>query len=493
MSALFSAKPLSGATQFTTVKDVMDLPAFNALYALDTAASAKDPLLGLAWQKQIVHDAIRAGGKKIDLNFFFEMFGQTEVKVDTTKIYNRYLTDLDHNIYIEAHAKGTTAGDTFTAQILRENHVGGGKYSYPSKYYSLLDKENSVWYSIEDVDTTVDYAHVMTLQPLDGTVVGELKSNTKYMVVPARFVGGDSVPHDTSAAQSAGFAQAVSPFRIRRDWAVKVRMLRGFENKLRFTLLWDADGNKVDAWDTYEAQKAREDLRMTLNVLAFIGTPITNAALINGTGATMVDDVHTGFYGLLPTLQNGGGNIVDFDAASGFDLDGNLEPFILQRDTLKKSTRFLVRHGKSFKAGLNRRANRMVKYEGLGLNEWSAFMRSGEKITKLETSAYEYLGYVWDFSEWGALNDTRFIGNKKFDNMGIALALDGITDANTGAQVNPVEFYKYGAKETGDYEEYLTDQRAITRTEVINGWCADTIMMAVHCPNEHLLFNPSTI
>lgn len=489
---LFSAKPLSGNTKFATVKDVMDLPAFNAMYAVEEAGvNCKDPLLGLAFQKQIVHDAIRAGGKNIDLNFFFDMFGQKTINIETTRIFNRYLTDLDHNIYIEATAKGTAAGGAFTATILRENHSGNGKYSYPAKYYSLLDKDNGVWYSIEDVDTTTDYAHVMTLKPFDGTVTGELKPNTKYMVIPARFIGGDSTPHDTNAAVSAGYAQEVRPFRIRRDWAIKVRMLRGYADKLRFTLMWDTNGNKVDAWDAYEAQKAREDLRMALNVIAFIGTPITNADLISGAGATSVDDTHTGFNGLLPSLEFGGGKVVDFDPAVGFDLDSNLEPFILQQDTLKKTSRFLVRHGKSFKAGLNRRANRMVKYEGLGLNEWPAFQRNGEKITKLETSAYEYLGYIWDFSEWGALNDTRFIGTKKFDNMGIALALDGITDANTGAALPALEFYKYGAKETGDYEEYTTDQRSITRTEEINGWCADTIMMALHCPGEHLMFNPT--
>jgi hypothetical protein len=494
VSAIFSPKPLLKSTQITTIKDAMNLPAFNALYAVEggdfSANNCTDKNLGTSWMKAVIHDAIRSGGKNIDYNFFFSLFGFTPISVDTTRIFNRYLTDLDHNIYVANHAKSAGAGASFTATVLRENHTGNGKNSYAAKGFTLVDKENNIWYSVEDVDTSVDYAHKMTLIPWDGTIVGELKANTKYLVLEPRAVSGNSTPLDTTSAIATGWAQEVNPIRVRKDWGVNVNMKRGYQDKIRFTLLWDKMGKQVEAWDAYEAQNCRDVINEFLNVYCFIGTPITNALLIDAAATVKIDAAHKGFYGLLPTLQYGGGNVIDFDPTEGFDLDGDLEPFILVQDTLKQTSRFLIRHGNAFQMGLDRRANRMVKYEGLGLCDWMAFQKNGGTLTKLQTTGYSYAGYVWDFSLWGALNDTRWIGTKKFDNMGIGLSLDGIVDAHTNQPINAMEFYQYGAQETSGFEEYVSDRREIDRTERLEGWAAQALMMAVHCPHKHLLFNP---
>lgn len=492
-SSLIVPNPIS-ATQCTTIKDCLDLPAFNALHEAQVSTSSakycKDPLLGTAFIKAVAHDFIKVGGKNIDINFFMDAFGYTPMSVDTKEVYNRYVNDIDHNIYFETPVVASAADTAFNVKVLKANHAGNGKYSYPEKYYSILDKENNIWYSIEDKNTSVDYGHVLTIKPMDATVTGSVVLGKKYLVFPARFVGDFSQPQDTNDAMTMGYAQKVNAFRLRKDWCVKIGLLRGYKDKLRFVIMWDNQGNKITGWDTFEAQKSREALQLALNITAFLATPITSAGLINGAGATNVDDVHTGFYGYLPTLKNGGGVQVDFDAGFGLDLDADLEPFLLQQDALKQTMRFMARHGKSFKASLINRTNQMVRNSDSS-QTISPYTRSGEKLTKLEWSAYEYLGFNVDFSEWGVLNDSRLLGSSYFDNLCTWSPMDGIVDGNTGAEMPAVEFYQYGNNGwTGEYYETQNDNRNITREESINGFCTQSIMMATHAPGKHLVMNP---
>jgi hypothetical protein len=496
VSALLAPNPVCG-TEVVTIAEALDLPNFNAMYQADinrtSAKNCKDEVFREAWRRAIVHDFIKCGGgEKIDYNFFMDMFGFTPQKVDAKEVSNLFMCETDLNVYFEGDVTAGAPGGQFTVRLLKGNHSWNGKASYPAKGWSIVDKENNIWYSIEDKATTTDFGHTLTLQPMNGTVVGAIKKNKKYLVVPVRFVGGYSCPMPTNKMPQVGYMQSVKPFRLRRDWSVKVELLSGYRDILAWTILFDQDGNEIDAWDVYEAQAARQDLQLALNILAFLATPITNEDLISGTGVTSVDDIHTGFYGYLPSIKYAGGNIMDFDPASGFDLDANLEPFILQNDALKKGKRFVITHGKSFGARLTSKANKLVKNEGLGVNIFPAFQRNGDTLKKLSITGYEWLGYSFATKEWGALNDSRFMGSQYFDNLAIMTPLDGVTDKNN-RPIPAIEFYQYGRNgETGDFYESIVDKRKTTGCEEIFGYVAQSIMMAVHCPNQHTLFNPVT-
>jgi hypothetical protein len=491
--SLIYANPVSG-NQVATIQQALDLPAFNAMYQADvnrsSAKNCKDELFREAWRKKIVHDFIKCGGgEKIDYNFFMDMFGFTPQAVDAKEVFNVYMADDDQNVFFEHDVTATGAGQKFQVRLAKANHSNGGKSSYPTKGWSIVDKENNIWYSVEDKITTTDNGHVLELQPLQ-PIVGSIKKNKKYLVFPVRFVSGYSCPMPTNAMPQVGWMQSVKPFRLRRDWHVKIELLSGYKDVLAWTIMFDRDGNQIDAWDTYQAQAARQDLQLALNILSFLATPVTNTDLISGTGVTAVDDIHTGFYGYLPSIKYGGGNIMDFDPAQGFDLDINLRPFILQNDALKKGKRFSVTHGKSFGATLTDRANKMVRQEGLGAQLFPAFERNGESLKKLSINAYEWLGYNFAFKEWGALNDSRMLGSQYFDNMAIMTPLDGVVDKNNKS-IPSIEFFQYGQNgETGDYYEKIVDYRDVTLCEELKGYVAQSVMMAVHCPGQHILINP---
>ncbi|MDI9804097.1 hypothetical protein, partial [Citrobacter koseri] len=88
------------------------------------------------------------------------------------------------------------------------------------------------------------------------------------------------------------------------------------------------------------------------------------------------------------------------------------------------------------------------------------------------------------------MSDSRFIGTEKLNNMGIFIASDGTTDLETGAPVQPIEFFMYGMTETGDYIESVINEWKVSGKEAVSGNHAQSICMAVHSPEMHLIANP---
>ena len=502
MPLAFQSRTPQFRTKIATVKDVLTMDAFNAMTEADantcSANSCNNAALGTAFIKNVVRQ-IKAGGKPIETNFFMEAFGYTPRSVESKEIYNRYTTDLDYNIIAAENVTGTAPGAPAKFQLLRAQHSGDGAYSYPVEGFTLTDKDNNIIYQITDVDTTTDFAHLVEVTPWDGDVTVSIKAGVKYFISPARPVPGCSEPAPTNNIQTIGYVQKLNPFRFRKDWSICVDLMRGYKDIFRFQIKFDMAGNPIDCWDTYEAVNSREALQLNMNAISMFASPITNPLLLSGAGV-VTDSVHTGYYGLIPTLQSSA-QIIDFAPSKGFDLKSDLEPFILYQDSLKRTNRFLVKHGKAFKAGLIDSTNQMIRHDGLGVCNYEAYARTSgnsaegkDILTKYGIDTYHHKGlnFFLDFSEWSPMSDSRLIGTDKLNNMGIFIASDGVNDALTNQPVAPIEFFQYGDCETGDYRESIINKFEVDGTERITGNHVQSIMMAVHSPEMHLLANPVT-
>lgn len=484
-------------SKIATVAGVMSMDAFNAMYELNPETGSVfngcDEAQQHAFITNIV-DQIRSGGKKIETNFFRDAFGMTPKRVDTTDVWNAYYTDIDFNVVFAASATGSAPGAGQWVQLGRSFHSGEGAFSYPAVGFSIIDKERNVVYQVMDADTRTPNAHRFFLVPWDATVTLNIQGNKKYFVNPAMIVDGCSCPTPTNAVQNLPYMQLVRPFNVRKDSEICIELDKGYQNIFRFQTKFLADGTPVDAWDTYEAQRAREDLQISLNALAMFASPITNPALLQGAGA-ITNGRFTGFYGLMPTLK-ASAQIIDFAPSDGFDMGSDFEPYYLASDALKRTNRWLVKHGKGFKAGLMRKTNQLVKNEGLGLYNYEVYERSGQNgkdlVTKYGIDSYynKGLNFYVDFSEWSAMSDQRFIGSNELSNTGIFISADGTYDAETNQPVAPIQFYQYGSKYTGDYQESIRNNFDITGCTTISTSHIESIMMAVRNPEMHLLANP---
>lgn len=496
MAFSFISKAPQFQSKIATVRDVLDMEAFNAMYEAGSTSSGNncDPTLGTAFIKNVVRQ-IRAGGKKIETNFFMDAYGYTPRSVDSKEIYNRYVTDIDYNVVPASNVTGSSAGAPAWFQLIRGQHSANGTMSYPTEGYTLVDKDNNIIYQITEANTTIPNAHRFQITPWDKNVTVNLRAGKKYFVTPSRIVNGCSCPEPTNQLQNIGYVQKLNPFRFRKDWEICIDLNRGYQDQFRFQTKFGIDGTPYDTWDAYEAGTSRESLQLSINAISMFASPITNPLLLSGLGV-ITDNIHTGYYGLIPTLQSSS-NVIDFAPAEGFNMRTDLQPFILYQDSLKRTLMFDVKHGKGFKAGLVDSTNQLVKVEGLGLYNFDAYGRENPNkdiIKRYGINVYEdeALGATFRFSEWSPLSDTRLIGSEKLSNMAIFIASDGVTDLVTNQPVAPIEFFQYGNSETGDYIESIRNLWKIDGCEKIAGSHAQSVMMAVHSPEMHLLANPVT-
>lgn len=496
---LFTNRPKFCQKQLTT-SEILTLPIINMNLGPNNdpnnLAMCGDPNLGTLLVKNIVHKSIRCGGSPIDLNFMQDLFPMKTRMVDTKRWFNHYICDTDLNVYIANSIVGDAPGEPAWVQLLKSNHGQNGAYSLPAKGYQFFDKENQIQYTITDVDNTVAYAHRFELTPNDESVTVNVKANVAYIIGQARMVGGCNCPELTNAMSSIGYSQEVHPLRVRRDWRLCVDVLTGFPDKFQFAIIYDTQGNPMDAWDVYEAQQMREGIRSTLNMAAFIGTPTTNASLISGVGAT-IDSNHTGFYGLLPVLKYGGGNVYDIQDDQGFDWEADGEPIMLYQDSRKRTKNFMVLHGAMWGTNMVDRTNKLVDRTDVGKNMWEAYKRIGSltgddyqtEVAKLGIDFYKYMGFKFDLKKVDSWSDYRYMGNDNFNNMAIFVPQDGVSE--NGQALQPVEFYTYGQGQwTGEYEEHYIDYRVTSGCNDIGGWGAESLAMAVHCPDQFVLVNP---
>src|SRR5690348_1442025 len=489
---LFSNTPFFCQKNLST-SEVLDLPFITSLLLPDAATNfgkCGDPNLGKTTYANYIHTLIRCGGRKIDMNWMEELFPMdNNIMSETKNIYNHYICDPDMNLYVANSASAASAGAAFWVTINKSNHTSDGTTTLAAMNLQFIDKDAGIWYTITDVDASVPFANRIELTPLDGTVVGSVKPNTPYLVGLARFVGGCQGAVDINSVSTIGYSQEVNFLRVRRDWKLCIDLLTGYKDKLQFMITYDMNGYPVDGWDVKEAMDMREGIRQLLNLCGFIGTPTTNAALISGAGAT-IDSTYTGFYGLLPTMKYGGGNVYDYRSDIGFDWEIDGEPIMLYQDSRKRTSKFMALWGRGFRTRMIDSTNKLVARQVSGQLNWDVYQRMNEdELKKLEIKAFEYMGFEVDGKEVDSWSDYRFLGSDYFSNLAIFLAQDGISE--NGRPMKPVEFYNQGVgKWTGNYEEFYIDFRKTDRTNDIGGWAAQSLAMAVHCPNQHILVNP---
>ena len=497
---LFSNEPKFCQKNLST-SEVLNLDFINSILEQNEEntnfAKCGDPNKGVLMYKNLVHRLIRCGGRAIDVNFMEDLFPmQNKTAVETKRFFNHFVCDPDLNIYAAASATGASAGAPFWVQVLKANHGASGTATLPAIGFQWIDKDRQIWYTITDADTTTPYAHRYELTPNDSTVTGSIKANTPYLIGTAMFVGGCNCPVITNSLSSIGYSQEVNFLRVRRDWKLCIDLLTGYRDKFQFAITYDLNGNPVDSWDVKEAQDMRLGIRSVLNLVSFIGTPTTNASLISGAGAT-IDSNYTGFYGLLPTLKYGGGNVYNYASDKGFDWEVDGEPIMLYQDSRKKTMKFMALAGMSWIANMVDRTNKLVSRQVVGSNMWEAYRRLGgdtgndyqSEIVKLGIMGYKYNGFEIDIKKVDSWSDYRYFGSDYYSNMAIFLAQDGITE--NGRQLQPVEFYSQGTgKWTGDYEEHYIDYRNVNGCNDIGGWAAQSMAMDVKCPNQHILVNP---
>lgn len=484
----FFSKPQC-ENKFISVADVQDkLTAFNLMFEIGpngSSTNCPDPNFAAQWRKAIREGVINCAGKPMELDFFESVAGGVTTDVDATDLYIKSNCDVDYNIFAETTATGGSPGAATWFTIARSLHSGTGKYSNIAEGGSIYLYEDDQELLVRQVDRTTDYAHRALVVPHNKDYVVNVPAGKKMLFSPVRIVGPSSAPVDSSTWLSNGYIAKVQPLRVRKDYKFPIALDRAYHEVLQFAVIFDHEGKEVDSWEWKEKISMREELKWRKNVSAFNGQKVSNPLLL---GAE-VDANYPGYDGYLRKVRYGGGVVWDYGKSKGFSLNSDFTPIMIRQDAYKKSDEFIVLHGMPFLLQMVNR-NNIDFGNAPGSMTFDSFKRSGataEDIRKLAIKSYQYGNYSLHFKQMSALSDTRGIGNHNFPYMGMMMPGTGLKDS-LGRDVPPIEFFR---PKGNSYEEYENDMRRITRLENIEGYAVDLTMMAVHCPNNHIILNPA--
>lgn len=486
------------------------LPAFANVYRglrefIDNGGLAS---LGFAeedisrWNSEFRPGVIWIGGAPSEINFFEDLMGGPTKEIGASDLYIEYNSAINLNIFAENAATGTSGtvtnayygsvvngsytGPYAQFQIAASQYINNGNNSNINVGDRIFIYEDNKWVLAIKKDVTTPYAHQVWVVPFDPSYTINIPAKQPMLPVHVQSTTGYS---DSNTAvvhtewETPGYVKRVQPLALRLDYETPRNLGRAWQDVVTFPIIFDTiTGQMLDSFDLKASQDARNDMVMASNLMFFTGERMTNPHV---TGANFTNQ-YDGFEGYLTELFFGGGNIWNFDPSYGFDLDADYQAIILQNDALKLSEEYLLLCAKAFRLSMENRYQDAFKNNS-GSCTFQTFERgplaalTATEIKRMGINSLYWNGNTLHIKMVGAWSDSRWIGNKYFKNMGIAMPGYGLTDSN-GMATTPVEFWKpVGTTVPAGWDEILRDEMKLSnKADKYSGTITNTLMMSVN-------------
>jgi len=460
------------------------LSIFSFQEQMATLNSCSNPDVGLAWQKNVSEDFINCcGNNKMDVNFFMNMFSSTPKVIDTTNYKQRYRSHENQNIST-ASVGLATAGVNQRFTLGRDAHSGQGTSSNLFVGMLLFNYRTNQTLQVTAINTTAPYAHIISVRNTknENTLIAK---GDKMIRIPAALVGGTACPAGTTSINAAFTTKGLTKLRLSQGWCMDLEMDKPYADQLRFATFVDRNFNEQEKVLPVLKTNAMAEITQAANLMLFIGNQITNSAITVGEW--------TGGDGLIGAIK-GAGKSWDYSATEGFSLLNDFEEIILTEDKMKRTSEWLLMGSLQFLASMTRKSKNDT-YSEITALDFMTIERFGadkEMIKKYTTKGFEYLGKKVMYKEFGELNNSNSLGNGVFPDLGIMMAMDGLTNSQ-GESIPPVQFFKSkdNKGQWDEMEEIDRDRRFIDGCEKIEGDVRKALFWMFHCPERHYLLNPT--
>lgn len=506
---------LSKYAQSGTLEVMLDMPQFMAEMGLSLNAATqalKSPAQADAFIKNIVYNDLYVGGRKSDINFMYRLGGGGKTQVKTKELWNRYLTKKSNVVFFTATRSDVSGNGYVWATLTSSSHAQNGTLSQPFIGSQLKNKTTLQDFVVVDENKTVNWAHEIKLAPLSTGVTASVQANQPYFVSKSAYVGGVSTPIIANDIPDVGWMQYFRFATRRKDWNVAIDTLSGWKDDLRFSLMPTSDGKLEWSWLLYQQEEARYNLRLQHSVDLLLSNPITNTSLINNNNSIPnpnfpkipnIDGLRTGYYGLDPSIQFGGGLVFPYPKSTGFDFDRDGERIFARQNALMLSTGWLFVAGQMARYAMDRSATSLKSQQGVGALLSEIYKNGSAKsleylddgadakptwqteLSKWGITSYDYHGNEIDIKTLNALSDVYNIGSDELSYRTYCMPLQGVTHMNGGGAKSSIEVIQYGDNGyTGDYEEWFIDNRKQTvATNTFQGWCQQSQSVMFHGMN----------
>lgn len=499
----FATTPVNSPRIQTTIGDaITQLQSFNSVYNKYQAAVDSGSGLGgvspedvARWYSAAREAVINIGGKPVDYNFFFELFGGQTKETDATDLFIEYNGAIDFNIYSQSNSTGSGPGGYVDFTVSSEGYSVDGTTVNVSVGTMIYNHQDMRYLIVDSVTYIAPYNTVVRAYAIDPSYTPSVYAGMAMTINQVKTTSGYSTFEDPNVQwETPGYINKIQPWQLRKSWSTPYDLSMPYQQIMRWAIYFDPITNQeVDAYEVKVAMESRELFQMAKNSLFWAGQKFANVSTLVSAGViTNYTDKYNGFDGFIPSIMYGGGKVRPYDNTVGWDLDTDWTQIVLELDALKLAEEYLLLMGKQFNLGMQRRIQDAFKNTSGSLN-MKTFDRMGnsqENIKRLGIQSWEWLGNTLHTKEVGSFSDSRYFGHGYFPSLGIMLPGYGLTDSH-GNEVAPVEFWRAkGTTLNGSYRETMRDMMQINGTTEFQGDITETIQMSVNAVENIFLLLP---
>ena len=502
----FASTPVhSPRVQFNAGSAINQLENFNSVYNQYQAAVDAGTGLGTVtpdqvarWYSAAREGIVNIGGKPVDYEFFFKLFGGQTKQIDTdaTDVWIEYNGSVDFNIYAQSDATGSGPGGYVDFTVAYNAYGADGTSVNISRGARIYNHQDMKTLVVDSVTLIAPYNAVVRAYATDASYTPNVYGGMAMTTIQTETTHGWSEFDNESVEwETPGYLKLIQPWQLRKNYSMPYDLSMPYQQIMRFAIWIDPiTGQELDTYDLKETMTQREMFQMAKNSLFWAGQKDTNQANLAASGVQVYyNKKYGGFDGFIPSIMYGGGQVRPYNNSIGWSYDTDGTQIILELDALKLATEYLILQSLGFDIAAQKNAQQVWQDTSGSLN-MKTFDRMGgdmETIKRLGIQSWTNYGTTFHKKIVGSFSDSRYFGHGYYPMMGVMLPGYGLTDSK-GMEVAPVEFFRAkGAPMSGSYRESLVDgMKTYEMKTEFRGSITEDIQMSVNAVENMYLLLP---
>lgn len=273
----------------------------SAVFAANTHLNGNksgDVIADIAYRKEISNYILNCGEGPGSFDAIMKLFPSTTVKVKAKRFYQRYMSEVNINVFAANTVTGAVGG-TATLIINGKSHLNSGTGSLINQGYTVVNQRTGQVSQIESTSKSTIYAHSAVLRAYGNEAV-VIRTGDPFAVFASRIIGDVACSTLPSISlRDMGYTSVSAPMRFENSWCMEHGV--EIQNEVYQLNLLDNKGKEYQSWDPVVRSDKRRENSIARTFYFFFGRIIDNPN-ITAQGS------FTGWNGYLHQLRYGGGN-----------------------------------------------------------------------------------------------------------------------------------------------------------------------------------------
>lgn len=465
----------------------------SAVFAANTHLNGNksgDPIADIAYRKEVSNYILNCGEGPGSFDAIMRLFSPTPVKVKAKEYYQRYMSEVNINVFAANTVTGSLAG-TVTLIINAKSHLNSGTSSLLGTGFTLVNQRTMQVVQVEGApNKATNYAHSVVIRAYGNEAV-VVRAGDPFAVFATRIIGDVACSTLPSISlRDMGFTSVSTPMRYETSWCMEHGV--EIQNEVFQLELLDNTGKPYKTWDPVVRSDKRREMSIARTFYFFFGKKIDNPNIT-------AQGNFKGWNGYLWQLRYGGGNYQEIPMTGITTRELDMVETLAVSMGIKEYMWYLPHYQRNnLETNLN-----LLFAASSGSCSFETFQRLGTPGDERAETAIKQLGVkslfrngiTHHFMTAGWATESNGLGNGILKDAIFAMPTTGTKDihGNVVPTFEKLEFDDSLAMNHYHYEETYDDlsKRGPDFCEKSMGVIRDTLWYKFNCMTAHWQFQPS--